>query len=222
MHAQQRSSIVLSREGWHSGVIGIVASRLIEKFYRRTVMISVENGMGKGSARSVSNFDIYAALKACSDLLEQFGGHKYAAGLTIPAENIPAFKERFEQACKDLMTEEDLIRKVRIESEIALDEITPEVVLALKKFEPFGPHNTRPTFVSRDLGTAYPPRIVGQNHLKLVALQHGTQFEAIGFNLGDRIDRFMNGRRQYEMVYVIEEIEYQNRKTTQLRIKDIR
>jgi len=222
MNPQQRCSIVLSREGWHSGVIGIVASRLIEKFYRPTVMISVENGMGKGSARSVSNFDIYAALKACSDLLEQFGGHKYAAGLTIPAENIPAFKERFEQACKELMAEDDLIRKVRIESEIALDEITPEVVNSLKKFEPFGPHNTRPTFVTRELTTAYPPRIVGQNHLKLVAAQRGTQFEAIGFNLGDRIDRFMNGRRQYEMVYVIEENEYQNRKTTQLRIKDIR
>ncbi|MCB1059756.1 MAG: single-stranded-DNA-specific exonuclease RecJ [Calditrichaeota bacterium] len=222
MNPNDRHSIVLSREGWHSGVIGIVASRLIEKFYRPTVMISVENGMGKGSARSVSNFDIFNALKACSELLEQFGGHKYAAGLTIPAENIPAFKERFEEACKELMTEEDLVRKVKIESEIELDEITPEVVKTLKRFEPFGPHNTRPTFVSRDLGTVYPPRIVGQNHLKLVASQNGTQFEAIGFNLGDHIDKFMNGRRSYEMVYVIEENEYQNRKTTQLRIKDIR
>jgi single-stranded-DNA-specific exonuclease len=126
MNPNDRHSIVLSREGWHSGVIGIVASRLIEKFYRPTVMISVENGMGKGSARSVTNFDIFNALKACSELLEQFGGHKYAAGLTIPAENIPAFKQRFEEACRELMTDEDLVRKVKIESEIALDEITPK------------------------------------------------------------------------------------------------
>ncbi|MCC6476629.1 single-stranded-DNA-specific exonuclease RecJ [bacterium] len=222
MNPSDAHSIVLAREGWHSGVIGIVASRLIERYYRPTVMISVENGMGKGSARSISNFDVYQALKACSDLLEQFGGHKYAAGLTIPAENVPAFKQRFEEACRDLMTEDDLVRKVRIECEISLDEITTDVVQSLKRFEPFGPHNTRPTFVSRGIESAYAPKIVGQNHLKLVAMQGGVQFEAIGFNMGDKIDRFMNGRRHFEMVYVIEENEYMNRKTTQLRIKDIR
>jgi single-stranded-DNA-specific exonuclease len=222
MDPSERYSIVLAREGWHPGVIGIVASRLIERYYRPTVMITIENGLGKGSARSITNVDIYAALKYCSDLLEQFGGHKYAAGLTIPAENIPKFKERFEEACRVMIADGDLIRKIKIESEISLDEITPEMVESLKLFEPFGPQNTRPTFVSRGLESVYTPRIVGQNHLKFTVAQGGVKFDAIGFNLGERIDHFNNGNRLLDMVYVIEENEYMNRKTTQLRIKDIR
>ncbi|MBU0691980.1 DHH family phosphoesterase, partial [bacterium] len=222
MNPSDRYSIVLAREGWHPGVIGIVASRLIERYYRPTVMITIENGLGKGSARSIANVDIYSALKECSDLLEQFGGHKYAAGLTIPAENIPKFRERFEEACERMIKDDDLIRKIKIESEISLDEITPEVIESLKMFEPFGPQNTRPTFVSRGLASVYAPRIVGQNHLKFIAAQGGVKFDAIGFNLGDRIDQFGNGNRSVDMVYVIEENDYMNRRTTQLRIKDIR
>ncbi|MBU1637696.1 single-stranded-DNA-specific exonuclease RecJ, partial [bacterium] len=111
MNPSDRYSIVLAREGWHPGVIGIVASRLIERYYRPTVMITIENGLGKGSARSIANVDIYSALKECSDLLEQFGGHKYAAGLTIPAENIPQFRQRFEEACERMIKDDDLIRK---------------------------------------------------------------------------------------------------------------
>jgi single-stranded-DNA-specific exonuclease len=222
MDPSERYSIVLSREGWHPGVIGIVASRLIERYYRPTVMITIENGLGKGSARSITNVDIYSALKECSDLLEQFGGHKYAAGLTIPEANIPEFKVRFEQACERMIADDDLIRKIKIESEISLDEITPEVIESLKLFEPFGPQNTRPTFVSRGLSSVYAPRIVGQNHLKFVAEQGGAKFDAIGFNLGECIDHFGNGNRSVDMVYVIEENEYMNRRTTQLRIKDVR
>ncbi len=222
MNPHESRSIVLSREGWHPGVIGIVASRLIERYYRPTVMITVENGQGKGSARAIAKFDIYQALKACSDLLLQFGGHRYAAGLTIAAENIPEFRRRFEQVCRDMIPEEDLIPKIKIESEISLDEITPEVVNTLKRFAPFGPKNNRPNFFSRGLDVLDVPRIVGANHLKFRAGQAGAAFEAIGFNLGDRITRFDNGHRPMEMVYAIEENEYMNRRTVQLRIKDLR
>ncbi|MFZ5432660.1 MAG: single-stranded-DNA-specific exonuclease RecJ [Calditrichota bacterium] len=215
-------SIVLAREGWHPGVIGIVASRLIERYYRPTVMITIENGQGKGSARAIAKFDIYLALKACSDLLQQFGGHKYAAGLTIAAENIPAFKERFEQVCREMIPEEDLVPKIKIESEISLDEITPEVVASLKRFAPFGPKNNRPNFFSRGLDVTDVPRVVGVNHLKFRAGQGGVSFEAIGFNLGQYLNRVQNGAKPVEMVYAIEENEYNNRKTVQLRIKDLR
>jgi single-stranded-DNA-specific exonuclease len=215
-------SIVLSRNGWHPGVIGIVASRLIERFYRPTVMITVENGVGKGSARAIAKFDIYLALKACSDLLLQFGGHKYAAGLTIAEDNIPEFTRRFEQVCRETIPEEDLIPKIKIEGEISLDEITPEVVATLKRFAPFGPKNNRPNFFSRGLDIIEAPRIVGTNHLKFRAGQGGVSFEAIGFNLGDRISRFYNGGKPLEMVYAIEENDFNNRRTIQLRIKDLR
>lgn len=215
-------SLVLSREGWHPGVIGIVASRLIERYYRPTVMITIENGQGKGSARAIAKFDIYQALKACGDLLLQFGGHKYAAGLTIAAENIPEFKRRFEQVCREIIPEEDLVPKIKIESEISLDEITPEVVASLKRFAPFGPKNNRPNFFSRGLEVLDIPRIVGSNHLKFRAGQGGVAFEAIGFNLGHTIDRLAIGGRPLEMVYAVEENEYNGRKTVQLRIKDLR
>ena len=215
-------SIVLSREGWHPGVIGIVASRLIERYYRPTVMITIENGQGKGSARAIAKFDIYQALKACSDLLLQFGGHKYAAGLTIAAENIPAFKARFEQVCREIIPEEDLVPKIKIESEISLDEITGEVVGSLKRFAPFGPKNNRPNFFSRGLEVLDVPRIVGSNHLKFRAGQGGVSFDAIGFNLGQYLGRVNNGSRTIEMVYAVEENEYNGRKSVQLRIKDLR
>jgi len=215
-------SIVLSREGWHPGVIGIVASRLIERYYRPTVMITIENGQGKGSARAIAKFDIYQALKACSDLLLQFGGHKYAAGLTIAAENIPAFKKRFEHVCREMIPEEDLVPKIKIESEISLDEITGEVVGSLKRFAPFGPKNNRPNFFSRGLEVLDVPRIVGSNHLKFRAGQGGVSFDAIGFNLGQQISRLSNGSRTIEMVYAVEENEYNGRKSVQLRIKDLR
>jgi single-stranded-DNA-specific exonuclease len=215
-------SIVLAREGWHPGVIGIVASRLIERYYRPTVMITIENGQGKGSARAIAKFDIYQALKACSDLLLQFGGHKYAAGLTITADNIPAFKERFEKACREMIPEEDLVPKIKIEGEISLDEITPEVVGSLKRFAPFGPKNNRPNFFSRGLEVLDVPRIVGANHLKFRAGQGGVSFDAIGFNLGQYLSRLNNGNRTVEMVYAVEENEYNGRKTVQLRIKDLR
>jgi single-stranded-DNA-specific exonuclease len=203
-------------------VIGIVASRLIDRYYRPTVMISVEDNIGKGSARSIEGFDIFNALKSCGDCLLQFGGHKYAAGLTIDAKNIPEFRERFDAIARQMIPETDLHPRIKIDAEITLDQITPEIVAALEKFAPFGPSNSRPNFLSRNLEVIMPPRIVGSNHLKLRVQQHGETFDAIGFNMGDSIYRVDNGMRTLQMVYVIEESEYMNRKTTQLRIRDLR
>ena len=221
-NTREMRSIVLAGEHWHAGVIGIVASRLIERYYRPTVMISIEDNIGKGSARSIAGFDIYNALKSCEDCLLQFGGHKYAAGLTIDASRVPEFRERFDAFARKTIPESDLQPTIKIDAEISLNQITPEVVEMLERFAPFGPSNTRPNFLSRNLEVAGPPRIVGTNHLKFRARQQGEVFDTIGFNLGDYIYRVDAGMRTLQMVYGIEENEYMNRKTVQLRIRDLK
>ena len=215
-------SIVLMRERWHPGVIGIVASRIIEKYHRPTIMITIENGIGKGSARSIPGFDIYDALKRCEDLLSQFGGHKYAAGLSIRAENFTELRRRFNEVASEMIEKADLVPKVTIDAVIELDEITPQIIKYLKYFAPFGPKNYRPLFLSYGLEVAGTPRIVGNNHLKFRVRKNGVSFDCIGFNMGDYLTRLEMGERQLDMVYVIEENEWNNRKTIQLRVRDIR
>ncbi|MDW7682186.1 MAG: single-stranded-DNA-specific exonuclease RecJ, partial [bacterium] len=158
--------LVLAREGWHPGVIGIVASRVVEKYYRPTVMISIDTEVGKGSARSISGFDIYQAIKQCEDLLIAFGGHKYAAGLMIDKNNIDGFRQRFNEIAQQQLTDELLQPKLRIDGEIRLSEITPRLVQLLKMFAPFGPQNMRPVFQTNKLQVVGTPIIVGKNHLK--------------------------------------------------------
>lgn len=215
-------SIVLMREKWHPGVIGIVASRIIERYYRPTIMITIENGIGKGSARSIPGFDIYDALRHCEDLLVQFGGHKYAAGLSIKAENFNEFRKRFNAIAKEMITTDDMVPKITIDAAIQLNEITPQIVKFLSHFAPFGPKNTRPLFTSYGVEVAGTPRIVGTNHLKFRVRQGADSFDCIGFNMGDYLTRLEMGSRTIDMVYVIEENEWNNRKTIQLRVKDIR
>ena len=215
-------SLVLHKEGWHSGVIGIVASRVVEKFYRPTVLISIEDGVGKGSARSVEGFDLYDAFKQCEDLLIGYGGHKYAAGLTIEQKNIPAFIEKFEQIADKHLNEEDLIPKLAIEAELSLDDIDPKLVKLLKMFAPFGPHNTRPVFMSQNIQVVGTPSIVGMNHLKFKIRQNSNIFDVIGFGMGDLYYRLNPGNHDLDLAYVIEENEYMGRKNIQLRAKDLR
>ncbi|MBU1651429.1 DHH family phosphoesterase, partial [bacterium] len=216
--------VVLSRENWHSGVIGIVASRIVERYYRPTVMITIENGIGKGSARSIPGFDLFSAIRDCSDLLEQYGGHKYAAGLTIKAENIEAFKEKFNAAAAKALTDDDLIPKMNIDSEIELDQITPEVVKGLRDFAPFGPKNMKPNFASYSLEVVGVPRIVGQNHLKLKVRQPssgGWVYDVIGFGLGHLLP-IAASHNMVDMVYTIEENKWMNQVNLQLCAKDLR
>lgn len=214
--------LVLSREGWHPGVIGIVASRIAEKYYRPTVMIATENGIGKGSARSIPRFDIYEALKSCGEFMVEFGGHKYAAGLSIKSENIRGFRKRLNEVASDSLDEEILVPKLWIDEEIRLGAIKPDVLKLLNRMAPFGPQNMRPVFMSRGLEVVGTPTIVGRNHLKFKVRQDGRVFDAIGFNLGDLLYRISSGERNVEMVYCIEENEWRDRKRIQLRVKDLR
>ena len=216
----QDSVIVLAGEGWHPGVIGIVASRLIERYYRPAVMISIENGVGKGSARSIPNFDLHSALKSCSDLFLQFGGHKYAAGLTIESAKIPEFKRRFNEVAKQMLSPDDLIPKLNIDDELRLDEITLDLVKMLGKLAPFGPRNPRPCFLTQGAEVIGEPRIVGNRHLKFKVRQNGSAVEAIAFNRSEDLDR-VQGNRIVDLVYSIEESVWMDRTSVQLKVKDL-
>ncbi|MFH0881570.1 MAG: single-stranded-DNA-specific exonuclease RecJ [bacterium] len=215
-------ALVLARESWHGGVIGIVASRLIERYYRPTVMISIEDGVGKGSARSIPGFDIYEALGKCSDLLEQFGGHTYAAGLSLPAENIEEFRKRLNEVAQSMLSKNDLIPKLNIDAELDVNEIDDDLLNQLKRFSPFGPSNPMPIFVSRDVALSGYPRIVGVNHLKFKIRTAERMLDCIGFNLGDRIQRMDPNRPSNQIVYTIEENEWMGSTYLQLRIIDVR
>lgn len=215
-------SLVLHQRGWHSGVIGIVASRVVEKFYRPTVLISVENGVGKGSARSIEGFDLHDALKGCEDLLLAYGGHKYAAGLSISEERIPAFKQRFEEIAASRLQGEQLVPRLTIDAEISLAEIDAMFLKLLRFFAPFGPHNMRPVFVSKNLQVVGTPTLVGANHLKFKVRQSDQVFDVIGFGMGELHYRVRSGENNLDLTYVIEENEWMGRKVIQLRAKDIR
>lgn len=214
--------LVLDQDGWHPGVIGIVASRVVEKYYRPTIMISTDENIGKGSARSIAGFDIYQALKKCEDLLIGFGGHKYAAGLTIDRGNIDRFRHRFNEIAIEQLNEDLLTPKLRIEGELKFNEINPRLLQILKLMAPFGPQNMRPVFLSQKLQVVGTPAVVGNNHLKFKVRQNGIVLDAIGFNLGDLLYRIDPGVSNLDMTYVIEENTYCGRSTLQLRVKDLR
>ncbi len=216
-------AIVLAKENWHSGVIGIVASRLIERYYRPTVMITIENGIGKGSARSIHGFDVFSALQECSDLLLQFGGHTYAAGLSIEEERIPEFRSRFLEVAGRMLSGDDLVPKLHIDVQLDLGKIDRQLMKWLKLFAPFGPQNLKPRFISRAIALNGYPRIVGSNHLKFrVRSEEGSQFDCIGFNLGDLMHRLDPIRPTNNIVYNLEENNWGGRINLQLRVQDVK
>lgn len=217
---QQRKSTVLFKEDWHKGVIGIVASRLTEKYYRPTIILTKTNGHIAGSARSVLGFDLYEALSECSDLLDQYGGHKYAAGLTMPLENVSAFQEKFELVVSNSISPEMLQQEVLIEAVIKLTEIDTKFCRILKQFEPFGPQNEAPIFLTKQVeGSGY---IVGGNHVKMVVKEKDSPtFDCIGFGLAQHIDHINSGNK-FDICYTIEENNWRGKKNLQLNIKAIR
>lgn len=217
-----RPAFVLYKEDWHTGVIGIVASRIVEKYYRPAVLIATQNGMGKGSARSITGFDLYRALQACESSLAGYGGHKYAAGLSIATENIEAFRRQFEQVAASQLTPELLTPRLLIDGEIRLPEIDARFMKFLEALAPYGPHNMRPVFVARGLRVVGTPQIVGNNHLRFFVMQNEKKLDCIGFNLGELLPRLSNGRSDVEMAFLVEENTWQGRTTIQLRVKDIR
>jgi single-stranded-DNA-specific exonuclease len=219
---QNQKVLVLEKEGWHPGVIGIVASRIAEKYYRPTVMIATENGKGRGSARSIPGFDIYLALNRCRECMLEFGGHKYAAGLAIECGQIANLRESLNQVAAETLPPEQLIPKLWIDSELRFSDLNENFLKLLRLMAPFGPQNMRPVFLTTDLQVVGTPTIVGNNHLKFKVRQDGIVMDAIGFNLGDLSYRVNSGERGLQMVYVIEENEWEGRKTLQLRVKDLR
>ena len=215
-------AIVLANEGWHQGVIGIVASRLVERFHVPTVMIAIDGGEGKGSARSIAAFDLYNAFRECSDLVLRFGGHKYAAGMSIAQDKIPAFIERFKRVAMERLTEDDMVPKLTIDSRLDPDALTESFMDTLEGFAPFGPQNTRPVFVTDNIQLAGNPFVVGNNHLKFRIRRNGQLFDCIGFNMGDRAASLGSHTGPIDMVYVPERTEWDNNKRLQLRVKDFK
>ncbi|MBF8293505.1 MAG: recJ [Bacteroidetes bacterium] len=222
LDVDNEGAIILHQDTWHPGVIGIVASRLVERYYRPTIMMTTVDGVAKGSARSVAGFDIYQALKRCEDKLVQFGGHKYAAGLTVEIDRLDEFKEAFNLVAKELLTKELLTPEIRIDAEIPLQEITPKFVRVLSQFAPFGPGNMRPVFVARNVELYGTPRIVGRNHLKFKVRANGQVFDAIGFNLGSLIEQLLHGRKTLEIAFSLDEGEYAGEAVPQLKIRDLK
>jgi single-stranded-DNA-specific exonuclease len=226
---ESTAALVLHQEHWHPGVVGIVASRMVEKYYKPSIMMATVDGVAKGSARSVNGFDIYEALRRCEDLIIQFGGHKYAAGLTVELDRLEEFRTAFDAAVRELMTEELRTPEILVDTEISLAEVTPRFVRILREFAPFGPQNMRPTFLARGCEVAGTPRVVGKNHLRMRLRHNGSVFDAIGFGLGDLLGRVHGAHKAIDCIFTIEENDWTPpgathpaEPVTQLKIKDLR
>lgn len=218
-------STVIFNETWHKGVIGIVASRLTDSYYRPTIVLTRSGSLITGSARSIKNFDIYDAIDSCSDILEHFGGHKYAAGLSLKPEHLQEFSERFEKYVSEHLEEGDLTPELNVDIEIDFPTITPKFVRILKQFAPFGPGNMAPMFLTHNVIDAGFSRAVGnRKHLKLSVMQQGNTenvFSGIAFQKGDLYER-IHDKEPFTMCYNIEENFWQGKTTLQLNVKDIK
>jgi single-stranded-DNA-specific exonuclease len=217
---------VLYNPKWKKGVIGIVASRLIETYYRPTVILTESNGFATGSARSVQGYDLYQAIEACSDLLESFGGHMYAAGLTLKKENIRPFMDRFEQYVNSTITEEQLVPRIFIDTELSFSEINEGFFKTMSQFQPFGPENMSPVFLSRNVFDTGSGRMVGSNgeHLKLDLCQESTgqkSFSAIAFSQANHFE-YIKGGNPFDICYSLEMNEFRGNRNLQLNIRDIK
>lgn len=219
----EASGIVLASERWHPGIIGIVASRMVETFSRPVIMIAMNGDTGRGSARTMGDFHLYNAIKECADLLIQFGGHHHAAGLSIARENVTAFQQRFHEVVTANATPEDFISRLTIDSEIEFDEVTPRLMKLLKMLGPFGPDNNHPVLASRNLTLVGAPNIIGREktHLKFKVRQNNHVIDAIGFGMADYADQLRAQPNRVHLAYTLEENTWQGKTSTQLRIKDI-
>lgn len=219
----ENRAIILHDNSWHPGVIGIVASRLVEKYYRPTIMLTTVDGVAKGSARSISTFNIYKALEQCKDLLVQFGGHEAAAGLALEIPNIAEFTRKFNDVVKESLTNDDLLPEITIDSKLKFSEITPKFFRILEQFSPFGPGNMRPVFWTENVRVSNYPRVVGNDHLLLSLTQTGSErtFDSIGFNMGSYSSQIKNGS-YLDIAYSIDKSVRDNRMFPQLKLKDLK
>jgi len=216
--------IVLHGDSWHPGVVGIVASRMVEKFHKPAIMLTTIDGVAKGSARSIPGFDIYKSIEECKDLVVQFGGHKAAAGLELKLENLDEFRHRFNESLKLNMTKSELIPEIKVDAKISLCEITPKFIRILEQFAPFGPGNMRPVFMAKDVRVVATPRIVGTNHFVTTFSQNGEDksFDAIGFNLGRFVYDVDKNKNLVDIVFTIEKVVKDGRTYPQVRVKDFK
>jgi single-stranded-DNA-specific exonuclease len=216
-------STVLFKNTWHKGVIGIGAARCIEKYYRPTVILTESNDKITGSARSVSGFDLYEAILSCGDLLEKFGGHKYAAGLTMSKNNLTAFQLRFEEVVSATITSDMLTPSIEIDIPISFDAITPKFINILKQMSPFGPENQKPVFETKNVSVKNSLSNFKDRHIKFWATQDGNQnvFQVVAFDLAQHYER-LSGGGSFRIAYTVEENHYNGNTTVQLRVKDIK
>lgn len=220
---QSRFSTVVYQENWHKGVIGIVASRLVENYYRPTIVFTKSGEKLAASARSVKGFDIYNALESCAEHLEQFGGHMYAAGMTLLEVNYEKFKNAFEKVVQETIHPDLLIPEISYDAEIELSEINPKLLRLLKQFEPFGPENMTPLFLAKGLSDSGYAKTLGADdeHLKAyVKKDHSSSFGAIGFGLGKKLDH-VACKNKFDAIFSLEENEWNDTVTLQLQLRDI-
>ena len=221
---KEKFTTVVYHENWHKGVIGIVASRLTETYYRPTIVFTKSGDKLAASARSVKDFDVYNALEACAEHLEQFGGHMYAAGMTLKEENYQNFKNAFEAEVQKTIPPDLLIPEISVDAEIDFADINPKLIRILSQFEPFGPQNMTPTFISKNIKDTGYAKPLGKDdeHLKLFIKQNNSEgFGAIGFGLGKKLELVTN-QKPFDVVYCIDENEFNGNVTVQLRIKDLK
>ena len=220
---QNRFSTVVYQENWHKGVIGIVASRLVENYYRPTIVFTKSGEKLAASARSVKDFDIYNALETCAEHLEQFGGHMYAAGMTLLEENYENFKNAFEKVVQETIHPDLLTPEISYDAEIELSEINPKLMRLLKQFEPFGPENMTPLFLAKNLTDSGYAKTLGSDneHLKAFVKQGNSEsFGAIGFGLGNKLD-WVTNKNKFDAIFSLEENEWKDTVTLQLQLRDI-
>jgi single-stranded-DNA-specific exonuclease len=216
-----KHSLVIYGEGWHSGVVGIVASRLVDRFHLPVVLLSNDDNYARGSARCMHNFDVYAALKKCENLLIEFGGHKHAAGITLDLDKVDAFTSMFEKIVKENLTKDMLIPVLQIDSELNFIELSPHFFKIVSKFAPFGFSNPKPLFLSNKVRTSNGIKQIASNRIKFRAMQGNFAIDAIAYNLSNKMDILQSGR-PFSIVYNLESYSFNGQQTPQLAIKDIR
>jgi single-stranded-DNA-specific exonuclease len=215
----QDYALVVGKENWHVGVIGIVASKLVEKFYRPSVLFSIgADGLAKGSGRSIPGVHLLDALDKCSDVLESYGGHAAAAGMSCTKENIDKFRVRFNDVIKSMLKPDDLIPQVVADAEVTFLELSPKFCRIIKEMEPFGPGNMRPVLYCKGLKHKYSPKIVGNKHVKMALIRDGITMDAIGFNLGERFKE-LKAAENVTMAFSLDENEWNGKVSLQMKVK---
>ena len=221
MDLDETYGIVLAEQGWHAGVIGIVASRIVEEFGRPTILVALEGEEGKGSGRSIPAFDLHGALSGCRDLLLRFGGHRAAAGITIAADRLDEFVARFNAIARERLSPDDLVPELRVDLEVSLEEVTPELEMLLRHLEPCGIGNPAPVLVARQARLAAPPRVLGREHLKLQIDRPAGALTALGWGMASRAGE-LDVSRPFDVAFRLERDDWNGESRLQARLMDFR